>query len=85
MLSARFTEEGTVNYERGPHGFAFRVLIPATPGEEYDERTVTERLEPWCESGVLDTVSLRRPLVDVGVLRRESGLYGLAAAPVGAA
>ncbi|MGX1851571.1 DUF2087 domain-containing protein [Streptomyces sp. NPDC055299] len=61
------------------------MLIPATPGEEYGERTVTERLEPWCESGVLDALSLRRALVDVGVLRRESGLYGLTAAPVGAA
>lgn len=46
---------------------------------------MTERLEPWCESGVLDALSLRRALVDVGVLRRESGLYGLTAAPVGAA
>ncbi|MEU7726840.1 DUF2087 domain-containing protein [Streptomyces sp. NPDC040724] len=46
-----------------------------TPGEEYDERTVTERLEPWCEVGVLDAVSLRRALVDLGVLRRASGLY----------
>ncbi|MCX5192819.1 DUF2087 domain-containing protein [Streptomyces sp. NBC_00249] len=51
-----------------------------TPGEEYGERAVTERLEPWCESGVLDAVSLRRALVDAGVLRRGSGLYGLTAA-----
>ncbi|MDJ0380467.1 DUF2087 domain-containing protein [Streptomyces sp. G-G2] len=55
------------------------------PGEDFDERTVTERLEPWCESGVLDPVSLRRALVDSGVLRRESGLYGLTAAPADAA
>ncbi|MET9659129.1 DUF2087 domain-containing protein [Streptomyces sp. NPDC006510] len=48
-----------------------------TPDEEYDERTVTGRLEPWCESGVLDAVSLRRALVDLGFLRRQSGLYGL--------
>lgn len=56
-----------------------------SPGAEYDERTVTERLEPWCESGALDAVSLRRALVDLDVLHRQSGLYGLTAAPVTAA
>lgn len=53
-------------------------------GDDYDERTVTDRLQPWCEDGTLDAVSLRRALVDDGLLTRESGRYRLAA-PVGCA
>ncbi|WP_443051364.1 DUF2087 domain-containing protein, partial [Streptomyces sp. JV184] len=49
-------------------------------GDDYDERTVTDRLQPWCAGGVLDAVSLRRALVDDGILARESGRYRLAAA-----
>ncbi|MFI9782834.1 DUF2087 domain-containing protein [Kitasatospora sp. NPDC051984] len=49
------------------------------PGDEYDERTVTTRLQPWCEDGPLDAVSLRRALVDAGLLTRESGRYRLTA------
>ncbi|MFJ9844311.1 DUF2087 domain-containing protein [Kitasatospora sp. NPDC101155] len=48
-------------------------------GDDYDERTVTDRLQPWCEGGVLDAVSLRRALVDDGLLARESNRYRLAA------
>ncbi|MFJ5921234.1 DUF2087 domain-containing protein [Kitasatospora sp. NPDC092948] len=48
-------------------------------GREYDERTVTERLQPWCEGGLLDAVSLRRTLVDDGLMLRQSGRYRLAA------
>ncbi|MFD5562606.1 DUF2087 domain-containing protein [Kitasatospora griseola] len=47
------------------------------PGEEYDERTVTDRLRPWCEGGPLDAVALRRALVDDGLLARGSGRYRL--------
>jgi hypothetical protein len=48
-------------------------------GDDYDERTVTDRLQPWCEGGALDAVSLRRALVDDGLLARESNRYRLAA------
>ncbi|MGW3493563.1 DUF2087 domain-containing protein [Streptomyces sp. NPDC001020] len=48
-------------------------------GDEYDERTVTDRLQPWCEGGTLDAVSLRRTLIDDGLLARESGRYRIAA------
>ncbi|WP_380281615.1 DUF2087 domain-containing protein [Kitasatospora purpeofusca] len=48
-------------------------------GGECDERTVTERLRPWCEGGALDAVALRRALVDDGLLARESGRYRIAA------
>ncbi|MFF2010018.1 DUF2087 domain-containing protein [Streptomyces sp. NPDC058195] len=53
----------------------------APPGERYDERAVTELLEPWCASGTTDAVSLRRALVDLGLLHRESGWYRLTTAP----
>lgn len=45
---------------------------------ECDERTMNERLRPWCEGGALDVLSLRRELVDAGVVRREAGWYRLA-------
>jgi hypothetical protein len=45
---------------------------------EYDERTVTDLLRPWCEGTAVDAVSLRRFLVDDGFLHRESGAYRLA-------
>ncbi|PJN26214.1 helix-turn-helix domain-containing protein [Kitasatospora sp. CB02891] len=47
------------------------------PGEVYDERTVTDRLRPWCEGGPVDAVALRRALVDDGLLARGSGRYRL--------
>ncbi|MFF2661943.1 DUF2087 domain-containing protein [Kitasatospora sp. NPDC058032] len=54
------------------------------PGDEYDERTVTDRLRPWCEGGALDAVALRRVLVDEGLLARAAGRYRVTA-PVGTA
>ncbi|MGW0364702.1 DUF6204 family protein [Streptomyces sp. NPDC002990] len=30
VLSARFTEDGTLTYESGLHGFTFRLLVPAS-------------------------------------------------------
>ncbi|MFD5234067.1 DUF2087 domain-containing protein [Streptomyces qaidamensis] len=44
---------------------------------EYDERTVTDLLRPWCEGTTVDPVSLRRFLVDDGFLHRASGAYRL--------
>ena len=44
---------------------------------EYDERTVTDLLRPWCEGTTVDPVSLRRFLVDDGFLHRTSGAYRL--------
>ncbi|MER5741970.1 DUF2087 domain-containing protein [Streptomyces sp. NPDC002225] len=49
----------------------------APSDEGYDERAVTERLKPWCQAGATDAVSLRRALVDLGVLHREAGRYRL--------
>ncbi|MFG2683362.1 DUF2087 domain-containing protein [Streptomyces sp. NPDC048392] len=46
-----------------------------TPGVEYPERTVDEKLRAWCEDGEVDHVTLRRHLVDFGHLRRRDGVY----------
>lgn len=45
------------------------------PGVDYPERTVDERLRAWCENAPVDHVTLRRYLVDLGHLRRQSGSY----------
>ncbi|MFE1023190.1 DUF2087 domain-containing protein [Streptomyces sp. NPDC058818] len=45
------------------------------PGVEYPERTVDEKLRPWCEDGDVDHVTLRRHLVDLDHLRRSGGTY----------
>jgi hypothetical protein len=52
-------------------------IVTFQPGTEYDERTVTDRLRPWCERGPVDVVSLRRHLVDAGLLDRDGGRYQL--------
>ncbi|GAA3984550.1 DUF2087 domain-containing protein [Streptomyces marokkonensis] len=46
-----------------------------TPGVEYPERTVDEKLRVWCQDGDVDHVTLRRHLVDLDHLRRSGGTY----------
>ncbi|MFF5449444.1 DUF2087 domain-containing protein [Streptomyces sp. NPDC012888] len=46
-------------------------------GASYDERTVNEKLEHWCEGGGTDHVTVRRYLVDLCLLGREAGRYWL--------
>ncbi|MFI0034186.1 DUF2087 domain-containing protein [Streptomyces mutabilis] len=46
-----------------------------TPGVEYPERTVDEKLRAWCDDGDVDHVTLRRYLVDLDHLRRSGGTY----------
>ncbi|MCF1594517.1 DUF2087 domain-containing protein [Streptomyces muensis] len=46
------------------------------PGVEYPERTVNDKLRPWCEdSDDIDHVTLRRYLVDLHHLHRSEGVY----------
>lgn len=52
------------------------------PGVRYAERQVTEHLKPWCAGGVSDHVTLRRYLVDAGLLSREEGEYWRSGGPV---
>ncbi|MCQ8769829.1 DUF6204 family protein [Streptomyces telluris] len=50
VFSARFTEEGTVTYERALNGFTFRVLIPAD--EKDPEALVHGMAEELCTAAV---------------------------------
>lgn len=50
LLTARFTEEGTVTYELPPRTFTFRCLIPAGTAEEED--TVLARAEEQAAAAV---------------------------------
>lgn len=45
------------------------------PGVRYPERAVDERLRAWCAQGGSDHVTLRRYLVDEGLLARDQGVY----------
>lgn len=45
------------------------------PGLRYPEREVSATLKRWCGAGVTDHVTLRRYLVDEGLLSREGGEY----------
>ncbi|GAA2710196.1 MULTISPECIES: DUF6204 family protein [Streptomyces] len=50
VFSARFTEEGTVTYERHLRGFTFRVLVPAD--EEDTEAVVHAKAEELATAAV---------------------------------
>jgi hypothetical protein len=45
------------------------------PGVRYSEREVNAVLRAWCAGGQVDHVSLRRYLIDEGLLTRENGVY----------
>jgi hypothetical protein len=48
------------------------------PGARYTERQVNDVLRDWCEGAETDYVSVRRYLVDYGILDREdAGVYWL--------
>lgn len=50
VLSARFTEEGTITYDLPPYAFTFRVLIPV--GEDDTERLVLSKAEELATAAV---------------------------------
>lgn len=41
----------------------------------YDETEVNELLKTWCDGGEVDHVTIRRYLVDLGLLERGGGMY----------
>jgi hypothetical protein len=51
-----------------------------TPGRQYAEAAVDERLKAWCAGGEVDHAALRRYLVEGGHLVRGSGIYALPSA-----
>ena len=45
------------------------------PGRRFPEREVDAALRAWCAGGEVDHVTVRRYLVDEGLLSREDGMY----------
>ncbi|WP_394619160.1 DUF2087 domain-containing protein [Lentzea sp. JNUCC 0626] len=41
----------------------------------YEEKEINERLRAWCDGGEVDHVTIRRYLVDLGLLERGGGMY----------
>ncbi|MEV0676305.1 DUF2087 domain-containing protein [Actinosynnema sp. NPDC050436] len=60
-----------------------RVCAAFEPGRRYSERDVVEVLRRWCDGGEVDHVTVRRYLVDEGLLDRADGLYRRSGGPVG--
>jgi hypothetical protein len=52
------------------------------PGRRYPETEVNAALKAWCEGGEADHISLRRYLIDAGLLSRDAGLYWRSGGPV---
>ncbi len=53
------------------------VSVTFAPDVRYDERAVNELLGTWCAHGSVDHVTVRRYLVDSGLLVRGNGSYAL--------
>ncbi|MEV6235835.1 DUF2087 domain-containing protein [Lentzea sp. NPDC051838] len=51
---------------------AAQAFVPQT---YYEEKEINERLRTWCDGGEVDHVTIRRYLVDLGLLERGGGLY----------
>jgi hypothetical protein len=45
------------------------------PGRRFPEREVDAVLRAWCAGGEVDHVTVRRYLVDEGLLARDHGMY----------
>jgi hypothetical protein len=52
------------------------------PGRRYPEVEVNAALKAWCDGGEADHVTLRRYLIDAGLLSRDAGLYWRSGGPV---
>ena len=59
-----------------------RLSTAFEPGRRYPEREVAEVLGRWCEGGEVDHVTVRRYLVDEGLLSRADGVYWRSGGPV---
>ncbi|MFJ8686964.1 DUF6204 family protein [Micromonospora wenchangensis] len=63
VFQAKFTEEGTVTYERSLLGFTFRCLVPAT--REEAEAVVIGRAEALAATAVAELGAGHRDLTSV--------------------
>ncbi|MFC4852636.1 DUF2087 domain-containing protein [Actinophytocola glycyrrhizae] len=52
-----------------------QVVRSFEPGRRFPEKEVDVVLRAWCAGGETDHVTVRRHLVDEGMLSREHGLY----------
>ncbi|QFZ18093.1 DUF2087 domain-containing protein [Saccharothrix syringae] len=59
-----------------------RVCASFEPGRRYPEREVVAVLGKWCDGGEVDHVTVRRYLVDEGLLDRAGGEYWRSGGPV---
>ncbi|RKT54054.1 DUF2087 domain-containing protein [Saccharothrix australiensis] len=59
-----------------------RVCTAFEPGRHYTEREVVDVLRGWCDGGEVDHVTVRRYLVDEGLLDRADGRYWRSGGPV---
>ncbi|MBW4716940.1 DUF2087 domain-containing protein [Saccharothrix obliqua] len=59
-----------------------QVCTSFEPGRHYPERAVVEVLRGWCDGGEVDHATLRRYLVDEGLLDRADGVYWRSGGPV---
>ncbi|WP_433271943.1 DUF2087 domain-containing protein [Actinosynnema sp. CS-041913] len=58
-----------------------QVCTAFEPGRRYPEREVVEVLRAWCDGGEVDHVTVRRYLVDEGLLDRADGFYWRSGGP----
>ncbi|MEU5694949.1 DUF2087 domain-containing protein [Actinosynnema sp. NPDC020468] len=59
-----------------------QVCASFEPGTRYPEREVVSVLRGWCDGGEVDHVTVRRYLVDEGLLDRADGEYWRSGGPV---
>ncbi|GAA3883899.1 DUF2087 domain-containing protein [Saccharothrix violaceirubra] len=59
-----------------------QVCASFEPGRRYPERDVDAVLREWCDGGGIDHVTVRRYLVDEGLLSRADGQYWRSGGPV---
>lgn len=52
------------------------------PGRRYPEKQVNAVLREWCDGGEADHVTLRRYLIDAGLLSRDNEAYWRSGGPV---
>ena len=79
VLVARFMPEGVLRSMPAKHAKRHVLLVHIAqrfePGRRYPETEVDAILRAVTDDGAADHVSLRRYLVDAGLLAREAGEY----------
>jgi hypothetical protein len=78
-LLAAFVREGRLvrlPAKRGRRRVVLEYLARGIePGRRFPEREIDAVLRAWCAGGEIDHVTVRRYLVDEGLLSRDHGVY----------